>query len=87
MNNERRFQVAHLHVHADEFIAAVHGSNDATATVETGLPLAVSQDIRSFESLQRAMNILEKLVRDRADAIEERRAEINDVLEHLRVVH
>jgi prevent-host-death family protein len=87
MNKHSTFSVAHLRMHADELIAAVQGSHEVLVIADHGAPKAVLQDIRSFQSLLRAVNILEKLVAERADAIEDQRAEINDVLEQLRVIH
>jgi prevent-host-death family protein len=85
MTKQGMFSVSHLRTHADDLIAAIHGGNDVVIISDNGAPKVVLQDIHSFQSLQRAVKILEKLVAERADSLEEQRAEINDVLNQLRV--
>lgn len=88
MSRQYTFSITDQHAHADELVAAaVRDSNDVVIISDNRASKAVLQDIRAFQSLQRAVSILERLVAERADAIEERRAEIDDVPKQLRVIH
>ncbi|WP_148654599.1 hypothetical protein [Paraburkholderia caribensis] len=87
MNKQYMFLVAHPSARTDEHVAVVQESNDVVVAADNDAREMTLQDIHSFQSLQRAMNILERLVTERADAVEEQRARITDVLNHLRLVH
>ena len=83
MTRNTAFSLAHLCAHTDELVAAVHDSRDAIIITDLGVRKVVLQDIRSFESLQRAVGLLEKLAHDHAEALSDRRAEIDAVLGEL----
>lgn len=76
-----------MRTHTDDLIAAVHASNEVVVSADNDTHEAALHDARSFHSLQRAVTVLERVIAERADAIEEQRAEINVVLTQLRVVH
>jgi len=83
MTRNTAFSLAHLRAHTDELVAAVHDSRDAIIITDLGVRKVVLQDIRSFESLQRAVGLLERLAHDHAKALSDRRAEIDAVLGEL----
>ena len=85
MKKPHMFSVAHLRAHADELVAAVNGTNHVVVITHNGTPRAVLQDLQSFEALRRAVSLLEKLVAERAAVLTESRAEIDSVLDQLRI--
>ncbi|HKR46785.1 MAG TPA: type II toxin-antitoxin system prevent-host-death family antitoxin [Paraburkholderia sp.] len=84
MNGHVIFSIAHLRTHAEELVAAVHGSNQVVFISDHGTPKAVLQDVGSFQSLQQAVNLLERLMADDANALGGRLSEIREVLGSLK---
>ncbi|WP_176053317.1 hypothetical protein [Paraburkholderia caribensis] len=87
MSRQYTFSVTDLQAQTDELVAAVHGSNDFVIISDSGAPKSTLHNLRASQSLQRAVSILERVVAERADAAGERRAEIDEVLKQLCVVH
>jgi hypothetical protein len=87
MNMRNTYLANHTRTYADDLTTAEHRKSGVATTANHESRHEVPEDNRSFQSLQRAMNILERLVAERGNAIEDQRAEINDVLNKLRVVH
>ena len=87
MMKQSAFSLACLRAHADELVAAVHGSNDVIVITDSGSPKAVLQDIHSFQSLHRTISLLENLVAEHADVLAPNRAEIDSVLGQLHIIN
>jgi prevent-host-death family protein len=85
MSGHVTFSVAHLRAHVEELISAVHGSSQVVFISDHGTPKAVLQDVRSFQSLQQAVNLLERLIADDADTLGGRQSEIREVLGRLKI--
>ncbi|WP_109476194.1 type II toxin-antitoxin system prevent-host-death family antitoxin [Paraburkholderia sp. C35] len=83
MKKHSMFSVAHLKVHADALIDAVNGSNEVVVISRNGAAKAVLQDVESFESLRRAVSLLEELASRHSDVLEGARSEIDSVLSRL----
>ncbi|MEX3935823.1 type II toxin-antitoxin system prevent-host-death family antitoxin [Paraburkholderia phymatum] len=49
MIKKNAFSLAYLRAHADELVAAVHGSNSVIVITDNGVPKAALQDVRSCE--------------------------------------